>query len=288
MLSSVTHQYHKFIPLDLLGEGQGLGRCVLKKKLVKEVGSGSSVAGRGGRKRRMTLGNPQAYGDASYWDNRYRQDNGPFDWYQQYSGLAPLFHLYIPKRHRILMIGCGNAVLSEDMVNDGYQEIVNVDISSVVIEAMQKKYQDYPQLRYEKMDVRDMTAFGNSSFDSVVDKGMLDSLMCGPNAQQNVGKMLEEVRRVLKPRGVYILITYGGPRVRMPHLKAPESWTITLHVVAKPGSRRALETPSWAVTDPIPMNDDGSLGPGFHCEDPDLHYIYVCIMDPSQHTTNVY
>lgn len=178
------------------------------------------------------------------------------------------------------MVGCGNAVLSEDMVNDGYQEIVNVDISAVVIEAMQKKYQDYPQLKYEKMDVRDMSAFENSSFDSVVDKGMLDSLMCGPNAHPNVGKMLEEVRRVLKPGGVYILITYGGPHVRMPHLKAPESWTITLHVVAKPGSRRALETPSWVVTDPIPINDDGSLGPDFHCEDPDLHYVYVCIMDP--------
>lgn len=39
------------------------------------------------------------------------------------------------------------AVLSEDMVNDGYKEIVNIDISSVVIEAMQKKYQDYPQLK---------------------------------------------------------------------------------------------------------------------------------------------
>eukprot|EP01018_Ginkgo_biloba_P009471 Gb_36281 [translate_table: standard] len=227
----------------------------------------------------MTLGNPQAYGDASYWDNRYKQDNGSFDWYQQYSGLAPLLRLYVSKHHRILMVGCGNAVLSEDMVNDGYQEIINIDISSVVIEAMQRKYQDYTQLKYVTMDVRDMSSFESSSFDAVLDKGMLDSLMCGSNAQQSAGKMLEEVRRVLKPGGVYILITYGGPHVRMPHLRASESWTITLHVVAKPGSRRALESSSWVITDPVPMNEDGSLGADFLSEDPDLHYVYVCVME---------
>ena len=33
------------------------------------------------------------------------------------------------------------------MVNDGYREVVNIDISSVVIEAMQRKYSDRPQLK---------------------------------------------------------------------------------------------------------------------------------------------
>eukprot|EP00252_Welwitschia_mirabilis_P027173 TRINITY_DN9237_c0_g1_i1.p1 TRINITY_DN9237_c0_g1~~TRINITY_DN9237_c0_g1_i1.p1 ORF type:complete len:257 (-),score=44.32 TRINITY_DN9237_c0_g1_i1:465-1235(-) len=222
---------------------------------------------------------PQAYGEEWYWDNRYRQDNGPFDWYQQYSGISPLLNHYIPRDSRVLMVGCGNAVLSEDMVNDGYREIVNIDISSVVIDAMNKKYQDYQQLKYLRMDVRDMSAFENASFDSVIDKGMLDSLMCGPNAQQNARKMLDEVQRVLKPGGVYMLITYGGPHVRLPHLKAPGSWSITLHVVAKPGSRRSLEVPTWKITDPVPISEDGKLGQKFHSEDPDLHYIYVCIKD---------
>ena len=39
------------------------------------------------------------------------------------------------------------AVMSEDMVNNGYCEIVNIDISSVVIAAMQSKYKDFPQLK---------------------------------------------------------------------------------------------------------------------------------------------
>ena len=39
------------------------------------------------------------------------------------------------------------AAFSEGMVNDGYKEVVNIDISSVVIQAMQRKYSDRPQLK---------------------------------------------------------------------------------------------------------------------------------------------
>ena len=38
------------------------------------------------------------------------------------------------------------AVLSEDMAKDGYKDIVNIDISSVVIEQMREKHKEIPQL----------------------------------------------------------------------------------------------------------------------------------------------
>jgi len=37
---------------------------------------------------------------------------------------------HIPKTARILMVGCGNSVLSEEMVADGYRSIINIDISA--------------------------------------------------------------------------------------------------------------------------------------------------------------
>jgi len=37
--------------------------------------------------------------------------------------------------------------MSEDMVKDGYEDIMNVDISSVAIEMMQTKYASVPQLK---------------------------------------------------------------------------------------------------------------------------------------------
>lgn len=39
------------------------------------------------------------------------------------------------------------AAFSEDMADDGYEDIVNIDISSVAIEAMQKKHSNHPQLK---------------------------------------------------------------------------------------------------------------------------------------------
>lgn len=38
-------------------------------------------------------------------------------------------------------------VISEDMVKDGFEDIMNIDISSVAIEMMRKKYENVPQLK---------------------------------------------------------------------------------------------------------------------------------------------
>lgn len=39
------------------------------------------------------------------------------------------------------------AAFSEGMVSDGYEDVVNIDISSVVIEAMKRKYSNHPRLK---------------------------------------------------------------------------------------------------------------------------------------------
>ncbi|THU50825.1 hypothetical protein C4D60_Mb06t24420 [Musa balbisiana] len=143
--------------------------------------------------------NAYSYGDALYWDARYLADgNASFDWYQRYSALRPFVRKYVPVSARVLMVGCGNAVMSEDMVKDGYIDIMNIDISSVVTEMMRKKYTHIPQLRWT-----------------------LDSLMCGVDATLSASRMLEEANRLLRPGGIYMLITYGDPSVRIPHLNQP-------------------------------------------------------------------
>lgn len=39
------------------------------------------------------------------------------------------------------------AAFSEGMADDGYENVVNIDISSVVIDTMQKRYANRPQLK---------------------------------------------------------------------------------------------------------------------------------------------
>ncbi|TVU05069.1 hypothetical protein EJB05_48219 [Eragrostis curvula] len=217
----------------------------------------------------------QAYGEAWYWDERYRKEAGPFDWYQKYPALAPLLRLYVATHQRLLLVGCGNSVFGENMVDDGYLDVVNIDISSVVIDQMKKKYQDKPQLKYMKMDVKNMSDFQSGSFDAVIDKGTLDSLMCGQNSQENATKMLEEVNRILTENGVYILITYGDPSYRLHILKDMQYWTVKLHVIDR--WEKSSNQNKWELTKPLPLNDDSTsiielLGPK-----PDVHYIYVCV-----------
>ncbi|KAB2017635.1 hypothetical protein ERO13_D08G162500v2 [Gossypium hirsutum] len=223
--------------------------------------------------------NTYNYGDALYWDSRYIQEaGGAFDWYQRYSSLRPFVRRYVPTSSRVLMVGCGNALMSEDMAKDGYEDIMNIDISSVAIDMMRRKYEFVPQLKYMQMDVRDMSFFPDESFDSVMDKGTLDSLMCGTDAPISASRMLGEVSRLLKPGGTYMLITYGDPSARMPHLNRPVyGWNIFLYNLPRPDFKRPGGCSSTkSYLEPIPITEKGLLPADFVLEDPDSHFIYVC------------
>ncbi|KAI5076477.1 hypothetical protein GOP47_0008542 [Adiantum capillus-veneris] len=169
-----------------------------------------------------------------------------------YSELASLLKRYIPLGSRVLMSGCGNSEFSEDMVKDGFKEIINIDISSVVIEAMEKKYQHLPQLKYMAMDVLDMSYFEKCSFDCVIDKGTLDAIMCVAGGPYNIAMMLAEIARLLKPGGVYMLISFAGPQLSLPLLNRDAfGWSIDSHVLYK---RSSGEGCSEAYSEPIPIN----------------------------------
>jgi ubiquinone/menaquinone biosynthesis C-methylase UbiE len=62
------------------------------------------------------------------------------------------------------------------------------------------------------MDVREMS-YAEGSFDLVVDKSTIDSLMCSDNPLMNVAKMIEEGYRVLKDGGYYFTVSYNDSRM---------------------------------------------------------------------------
>ncbi len=68
------------------------------------------------------------------------RDPEPFDWYQRFSGLKDIITTHVDKGHRILNVGAGNSRLSEEMFEEGYTQITNIDISNVCIKAMKDKY----------------------------------------------------------------------------------------------------------------------------------------------------
>ena len=186
----------------------------------------------------------------------YTKDPEPFDWYQRYSGIQELLQKYVKKDDAVLMAGCGNSRLSEDMFEDGFANISNVDISRVVIDQMGDKYKDKPALTFQQMNVCSLE-FPDESFDAVIVKGTMDAILCGEGSTANVAKMCMEVSRVLKPSGILFVVSYGVPDNRMQYLENEDySWTVTTHTVPKP------TVSATAVPDTKDANS--------------VHYIYVC------------
>jgi 2-polyprenyl-3-methyl-5-hydroxy-6-metoxy-1,4-benzoquinol methylase len=101
-----------------------------------------------------------------------------FDWFKGYAELKELLNKILPnKQDRILMLGCGNSALSEEMYADGYSSIDNVDFSETVIKQMRERTVGQTGLRWHVMDISELK-FEDETFDVVLDKGTMDALMC--------------------------------------------------------------------------------------------------------------
>lgn len=146
-----------------------------------------------------------AYDKLEYWSKRYTTDfPEPFDWLVAWKDLKEVVDAVVPnKASRILILGCGNAPFSPEMWEAGYQNLVNIDLCEEVIDLQQQRH---PQLVWKVMDARDLQ-FSDESFDVVVDKSTIDTLMCFNDGKKCVHQMLLESRRVLRPGGRYICIS---------------------------------------------------------------------------------
>jgi SAM-dependent methyltransferase len=121
------------------------------------------------------------YGEKEYWDTRYsQQKEKTFDWLENWEALKPVVEKLINPESRILMLGWGNALISQEMYDDGYEHITNMDISPVVIEDMKERNLDRQNMVWEVMDVMNME-YKDESFDIAIDKSTIDALLWGNN-----------------------------------------------------------------------------------------------------------
>ena len=109
---------------------------------------------------------------------------------------------------RILHVGCGNSEVIKAMWDDGFQDVVHLDISEVVIQNVSS------QLSFvnHTFAVGDMTSlnFEDASFDVVLDKGAIDALFTGGLRLAKNG--IREIARVLRPvTGRYVMTSMSEP-----------------------------------------------------------------------------
>jgi ubiquinone/menaquinone biosynthesis C-methylase UbiE len=176
------------------------------------------------------------YGKIEYWEDRYTRRSEPFDWYNVYENFKDKITKHITKESKILNVGCGNSRLSEDLYDDGYEDIQNIDFSTKVIQQMEERCKvKCPKMVFKVMDVLDMKDFQTGEFNVVIDKGTLDSVLCGDNAVGNAEKMIMEIYRVLSPGGKYIVISYGDSEHRKKYFEG-QNWNVAVEKIIKPAT----------------------------------------------------
>ena len=169
-----------------------------------------------------------------YWDSFFSKRSKAFEWYGEYTDLCHILHKYLKPSCRILVVGCGNSKLSEDLYDAGFHTIDNIDISDVVIwQMLAKNKQKRPKMTYTKMDLLHMT-YADVHFDCVLDKGTLDAIFSNTDDKtvQSVEQMFAEIERVLKIAGRYLCITLAQDHILKKLLEKFElGWLVRVHKV---------------------------------------------------------
>lgn len=167
---------------------------------------------------------PKKYRDfqnKDYWDQFYDQTKNKlhdahFEWYGEYSSYKPILNAQVPKEARkILNVGCGKSLFSEEMYKDGFKNIENIDYSEKTIKEMQMRSADkFPGMTYSVGDLYKMDKFETGQYDVIMDKGTLDAVHSHDNLKE-LQKLGEEIdssifksyERILKESGVYCVIS---------------------------------------------------------------------------------
>ena len=160
------------------------------------------------------------FGEDNYWENRYKEKNEEYEWYQPWSAIRnyvlPLLNQCESKD--ILNLGCGNSPMSIEMLKEGFNRITNIDISLSVIKQMKERYKSEPKAEWISMDCTKLE-FLQNSFDAIIEKGTIDALSCKNDKGNSVCKLLKESFRVLRDGGVFLSISFGKPSLRLNYFR---------------------------------------------------------------------
>ncbi|EDO06333.2 Methyltransferase domain family protein [Babesia bovis T2Bo] len=173
----------------------------------------------------------EPYSTTSYWNQRYNQNVGTYEWYTDWLSLKSHLPYELNKDAHVLHIGCGTSKLAHDLYEDGIRNVKNIDISPVCIGEMKKMF---PHLDYDVMDVLEIGShYSGDTFDVIIDKGCLDTLLCYENFEEIVPNVLKYIHGLLRESGFLLLVSLGCPENRMMYLEPSQLWDVSVIKVPK-------------------------------------------------------
>lgn len=194
-----------------------------------------------------------SFGKTTFWENRYKNLNvnsKDYDWYIGYNKLLPILLQHVPffqqiqslkekgelakvierlgYMPRVLHLGCGNSSLPEKLWNDGLKLHSCIDFCEHLIEVMKgiTARKGFEGIEYFFMDARGLT-FATNTFDMVIDKGTIDSMVCTDDPAKYIDLTSREVARVLKPGGYFVVVSCAVNEARLKLLqKSDYCWQL--------------------------------------------------------------
>lgn len=126
------------------------------------------------------------------------------------------------RQQSILMLGCGNSKLGEEMVTDGgfRGPIVQVDVSNNVVGTMRERCSELVSegfMNFVQDDATELSAFRDGMIDACLDKGLMDAIFCSDDFHQ-MHKIQNTVSRVLRPGGSFVFFSFSRPEFLLPKL----------------------------------------------------------------------
>jgi len=155
------------------------------------------------------------FGTKAYWDDMYRGfgdfASEEYEWYFGWSDIKPYFQEHVDTTSKVLIPGMGNDPLLLDLVGAGYGDITAFDYSEGAV-ARQAELLAYDANAEDVVtllcrDARALDEAWTDAFDAILEKGCLDALYLSDDTDGNVRKAAEELRRVLKPGGIFVSVS---------------------------------------------------------------------------------
>ena len=149
------------------------------------------------------------FGSREFWEaNALAPKDEYVEWFAGYAELVNVLRCACSPGSTVLHAGCGISSLSQALYDDGFLHQVAVDFSE---QCMLKQRELCGPSRPEMGNaVMDCTKLGlrPASVDVCIDKGTLDALLCiDEGSEEAVAAMADQVRRVLRPDGLWVIIS---------------------------------------------------------------------------------
>ncbi|CAL6090786.1 Methyltransferase [Hexamita inflata] len=156
----------------------------------------------------------EGYDSPEYWEQKYQNKEHTEEWYYSYQQLKQIVTPHFKKTDKVLCVGNGTSSFPVELSADFKPElIISTDISASAVEQMQKFASE--KVKFVVDDALHMNL--QEQFDVVFDKGCFDAISTSANRDQIINQYINEISRVLKQGGKYIMVSYGKPYTRVGH-----------------------------------------------------------------------